>query len=40
MQRNGIAEKSLGLPREPSFDTTKPFNEVVRGSRNWSGRVG
>jgi len=39
MQRNGIGERALGLPREPSFDTTKPFNEVLRNARNWSGQI-
>jgi len=36
MQRNGIAERGLGLPREPSYDTKKPFSEVLREARHWS----
>ncbi|GAA1827830.1 acyl-CoA dehydrogenase family protein [Pseudonocardia ailaonensis] len=40
VQRNGIGEQVLGLPREPSFDSRMPFDEVLRAARNWSGRVG
>jgi alkylation response protein AidB-like acyl-CoA dehydrogenase len=39
MQLNSIGERVLGLPREPSFDASKPFRQVVRDARNWSGKV-
>jgi alkylation response protein AidB-like acyl-CoA dehydrogenase len=39
MQLNSIGERVLGLPREPSFDSMKPFRQVVKDARNWSGKV-
>jgi alkylation response protein AidB-like acyl-CoA dehydrogenase len=39
MQRNSIGERLLGLPREPSFDRDKPFNEVQRLAKAWTGQM-
>ena len=36
MQRNAIAERVLGLPREPSYDKDKPFSQVLRDVSNWN----
>lgn len=29
VQRNGISEQVLGMPREPSYDTGRPYREVI-----------
>jgi alkylation response protein AidB-like acyl-CoA dehydrogenase len=39
MQRNSIGERVLGLSREPSFDSERPFSEVVRRAATWTGKV-
>ncbi len=39
MQRNAIAERVLGLPREPSFDAKKPFSQVLREADHWTGTL-
>jgi alkylation response protein AidB-like acyl-CoA dehydrogenase len=35
VQRNSIAERGLGLPREPSYDTHKPFRDALRDAQRW-----
>jgi alkylation response protein AidB-like acyl-CoA dehydrogenase len=39
MQRNAIGEQVLGLPREPSWERDKPFDQVLREAQHWDGRV-
>jgi alkylation response protein AidB-like acyl-CoA dehydrogenase len=39
MMRNVIGERILGLPREPAYDTNRPFSDVVRQAAEW-GRNG
>ncbi|ADP81248.1 acyl-CoA dehydrogenase family protein [Pseudofrankia inefficax] len=35
MQRNAISEQILGLPREPSYDSARPYAEVLRDIDSW-----
>jgi len=37
MQRNGVAERVLGLPRERAVDVDLPFSDVLRRAREWPG---
>jgi alkylation response protein AidB-like acyl-CoA dehydrogenase len=39
MQRNAISEQVLGLPREPSWERDKPFDQVLREAQHWDGRI-
>jgi alkylation response protein AidB-like acyl-CoA dehydrogenase len=39
MQRNAIGEQVLGLPREPSWERDKPFDQVLRDAQHWDGKV-
>ncbi len=36
MQRNGISERILGMPREMTLDTRRPFSEVLRDQNDWA----
>ena len=35
MQRNSISERVLGLPREPSYETDRPYDEVIHQAKSW-----
>ena len=35
VQRNAVAERVLGLPREPAYDVDVPFNDISRLAARW-----
>jgi alkylation response protein AidB-like acyl-CoA dehydrogenase len=35
IQRNHLAEKVLGLPREPGVENEQPFSEIAHGASTW-----
>jgi alkylation response protein AidB-like acyl-CoA dehydrogenase len=37
MQRNAVAERVLGLPREPAYDLDVPFRDVLKRAKEWGG---
>jgi alkylation response protein AidB-like acyl-CoA dehydrogenase len=40
MMRNVISERLLGMPREITFETDRPYSEVLRRAAEWATRTG